>query len=199
MHAINIENGMINIDIEILNCLKVIKSSGTILYPTDTIWGIGCDATDAKAVDKIFAIKKREESKSLIVLVDGFDMLKEHVETIPDVAYDLLEAMDKPVTIIYPKGKNLTSKVMPADGSIAIRLVKNDFCVRLIRALGKPIVSTSANIAGEISPVNFQGISHEIVDSVDYVVSPLLDTLTEIKPSRIIKLEENGMFSIVRE
>lgn len=187
------------IQAEINRCVDILKNGGSILYPTDTIWGIGCDATNDRATSNIFKIKERIEEKNFIVLVDDIPMLEQYVEDIPDVAYDLIAAIDKPITIIYPKGKNLAGNVIASDGSIAIRIVKNDFCKRIITTFGKPIVSTSANLSGEPSPVNFKTISERIKNRVDFIVNPELDTLTEIKPSRIIKLETTGMFTIIRD
>ncbi|MEG2337248.1 MAG: L-threonylcarbamoyladenylate synthase [Bacteroidales bacterium] len=185
--------------IEIENCVKTLKNGGIILYPTDTIWGIGCDATDKNAISKIYRLKHREEDQSFIVLVSSQEQLKEYVHDIPPVAYDLMNAMDTPLTIIYPKGKNLAENVMGKDGSIAIRVVKNDFCCQLINELGKPIVSTSANISGEPSPLSFQSISKEIIKGVDHLVILSATHIEKTRASRIIKIEPSGMFTIIRE
>ncbi len=183
---------------DIQKCLEVLRNGGTILYPTDTIWGIGCDATNRKAVDKIYRLKKRLESKSLIVLLDDPGKLPFYVKTIPAIAWDLIGGVDNPLTVIYPNAMNLAKNVIAEDGSIAIRIVKNDFCKRLIHDFGKPIVSSSANISGEPAPLVFKKISSEIIRKVDYVVNLFQDQLQEMKPSRIIKLNENGEFQVIR-
>ncbi len=183
---------------EIKKCLEVLAAGGTILYPTDTVWGLGCDATNAEAVDKIYQIKKRLESKSLIILLHDAAFLQYYVKEIPDLAWDLLESVDKPLTIIYPNAINLPDNVVGPDQSIAIRIVKNAFCIELIRRFGKPIVSTSANISGETAPVVFNNISREIIEQVDHAVNYQHDEIQEVKPSRIIRLNENGEFNIIR-
>jgi L-threonylcarbamoyladenylate synthase len=185
-------------DQEIDKCIAVLKKGGTILYPTDTIWGIGCDATNEKAINKIYKLKKRPETKSLIILLEDASKLENYVKKIPDIAWDLIDSIDTPLTIIYPNAKNLPKNVIGEDHSIAIRLVKNDFCKRLIREFGKPIVSSSANVSGDPAPLVFRCISNEIINNVDYVVTINQDVLTEVKASRIIKLNENGEFNIIR-
>ena len=183
---------------EIKKCIAVLKKGGTILYPTDTIWGIGCDATNERAIDKIYKIKKRPESKSLIILLNEVSMIEKYVKSIPEIAWDLMQQVDKPLTIIYPNAKNLPKNIVGDDNSIAIRIVKNEFCKTLIQEFGKPIVSSSANISGDPSPLVYRCISKEIVQQVDYVVNLYQDQLQEVKPSRIIKLKENGEFNIIR-
>ena len=183
---------------EIKRCIPVLKKGGIILYPTDTIWGIGCDATNEKAVSKIYKLKKRVETKSLIILLDSPDKLKGYVKQVPDIAWDLMNSIETPLTIIYPNAKNLPKNIVGEDNSIAIRLVKNDFCKTLIREFGKPIVSSSANISGDPAPLVFRCVSREIIKNVDYVVSLYQDVLKEVKASRIIKLNENGEFNIIR-
>jgi len=183
---------------EIQKCLEVLKNGGTILYPTDTVWGIGCDATNRKAVNKIYHMKRRMESKSLIILLDDPLKLINYVRTIPDIAWDLMENVDSPLTIIYPDAQNLAKYVIAEDNSIAIRITKNEFCARLIHDFGKPIVSSSANISGEPSPLVFKKISPEITGNVDYVVNLYQDQFQEVKPSRIIKIKANGEFQIIR-
>lgn len=186
------------IEREIQNSLKVLISGGIILYPTDTIWGLGCDATDSVAVAKIYRLKQRIERKSLIILLDKEEKLLTYVSNIPEIVWDLLKNIDTPLTIIYPEAKNLAENVIADDGSVAIRVVKNEFCERLINAFGKPIVSTSANISGENTPRSFQNIVHEIIQGVDHVVDESLGHIHEFKPSRIIKLLQNGEFRIIR-
>jgi len=184
---------------EIQKCVEVLRSGGTILNPTDTIWGIGCDATNPSAVEKVYFLKKRMESKSLIVLLDDAGKLSEYVSNIPEIAWDLLKSVDTPLTIIYPNAKNLARNVIAEDNSIAIRIVSNEFCKKLIASFGKPIVSTSANVSGEPSPLAFREISNEITDHVDYVVKYARFQVNALKPSQIIKLKENGEFKIIRK
>lgn len=189
---------MLQVKNEIKKCVEVLQKEGTLLYPTDTIWGIGCDATSQKAVEKIYHLKKRLESKSLIILLADIREISKYVETIPEIAFDLMKNVERPLTIIYPNAKNLAKNVIAEDHSIAIRIVKNEFCRGLIRSFGKPIVSTSANIAGEPSPMVFKCVSKEIMERVDYIVTLYQDVLQDVKPSRIIKLKENGEFHVIR-
>lgn len=182
---------------EIQKCIEILKKGGIILYPTDTVWGIGCDATNESAVKRIFEIKKREDSKSLITLVCNDRMLQQYVYEVPELAWDIIDLSTKPTTIIYPKGKNLASNAIAEDGSIGIRLIKNDFCNNLIYKLNKPIISTSANISGESTPLNFSNISEDIKSNVDYIVSPDLDKGYG-KSSSVLKLELNGEIKVLR-
>ncbi|MFH1161639.1 MAG: L-threonylcarbamoyladenylate synthase [bacterium] len=184
---------------EIRKCIEVLRKGGTILYPTDTVWGIGCDATNAKAVQKIYRIKKRFESKSLIVLLDRKEKLPEYVSEVPAIAYDLLKHVHTPLTIIYPHARNLAKNIPAKDGSVGIRLVTYEFCYKLIRMFGKPIVSSSANISGQPAPLFYKNISSEIIGQVDYVVKLDQEEIREIKPSMIIKLKINGEFEIIRK
>jgi L-threonylcarbamoyladenylate synthase len=184
---------------ELIKCLTILKDGGTILYPTDTIWGIGCDATNPGAVEKIYLLKRRMERKSLIILLDKAERISDYVAFIPEIAWDLLKSIDTPLTIIYPEAKNLAENVVAEDGSVAIRVVKSEFCRRLIQDFGKPIVSTSANISGENPPVGFRTVDKEIINGVDYVVDESLDEIHELKASRIIKLNKNGEFQVIRK
>ena len=184
---------------EIRKALEVLRAGGTILYPTDTIWGIGCDATSENFVEKIFAIKKRQESKSLIVLVSDDGMLNRFVKNIPAMAWDLMDVTDNPLTIIYDEGRGLAKNIFAEDGSIGVRKVSDEFCQRLIHKFGKPIVSTSANITGEAAPQKFSEIKEEIKQAVDYVVTWRQDEWQNAKPSSIIKLKENGEIKIIRK
>jgi L-threonylcarbamoyladenylate synthase len=183
---------------ELNRCLQVLRNGGTILYPTDTVWGIGCDATNRRAVDKIYRLKKRLESKSLIILLDEAEKIKRYVKVVPDIAWDLLEIVGSPLTIIYPGAMNLAKNVIAEDNSIAIRIIRNEFCKRLIHEFDKPIVSSSANISGEPTPMVFKNISTDISNNVDYVVNLYQDQFHELKPSRIIKLNVNGEFHVIR-
>ncbi len=179
--------------------VKYLKQGKTILYPTDTVWGIGCDATNTKAVDKVYKLKRRAESKSLIILVDSEYSLNGYMKEVPAVAYDLIESIDKPLTIIYPNARNLAKNVIASDGTVAIRVVKNDFCQEVIRQLKKPIVSTSANISSEPTPVVFNDITDDIKNGVDYIVDLDQHSLVKVKPSTIIKLNVGGEFEIIRK
>ncbi|MDP1623624.1 MAG: L-threonylcarbamoyladenylate synthase [Bacteroidales bacterium] len=183
---------------EIKNCIGALQRGGTILYPTDTIWGIGCDATNPEAVSIIYRLKQRMERKSMIILLDEPERLRDYISAIPETAFDLIRDSKTPLTIIYPEAKNLAENVVAEDGSVAIRIVKTDFCRRLIHEFGKPIVSTSANISGEGSPISFRDIVQEIIRGVDYVVDESLNDSHEPKPSRIIKLDPDGKFTIIR-
>ncbi len=184
---------------EIARCIEVLAAGGTILYPTDTIWGIGCDATNEVAVEKVYQLKRRMETKSLIVLLDDAGKLSHYVKSIPEIARDLIRNVDTPLTIIYPEGKNLAKNVIGEDHSVAIRICKNEFCQSLIREFGKPIVSTSANISGAPTPMVFKNISREITGHVDHIVSLFRDEFVNVKPSRIIRINENGEFRIIRK
>ncbi|MEX6625843.1 L-threonylcarbamoyladenylate synthase [Tenacibaculum salmonis] len=174
-----------------------LEKGKTILYPTDTVWGLGCDATNQNAVNKIYIIKNRAESKSLIILVDSIEMLKEYVDSISDIVLNILKTVEKPTTIIYPNPKNLAKNTIASDNTIAIRIPKDDFCLELIKEFGKPIVSTSANISGVPTPKTFSEISKAILQSVDYVVALHQDKITE-KSSTILKVNGNSV-NVIRE
>ena len=184
---------------EITKTLKVLKNGGVILYPTDTIWGIGCDATNYRAVEKVYKIKKRKENKSLIILVNGFDMLSHYVKKVPEITGDLIGSINKPVTVIYNNVCNLPKNVGAADGTIAIRIVKDDFCSRLIELFQKPVISSSANISGEEAPLVFGRIAESIIKEVDYTVGLYRDQFIQAKASTIIRLSESGEYKIIRE
>ncbi len=179
-------------------CLEVLRRGGTILSPTDTIWGLGCDATNPDAVSRIYRLKRRLEHKSLIALLDDESKLGTYVETMPAIAYDLMRSVEKPLTIIYPGARNLAYNLIAADGTVAIRIVKSGFMKELCRLFGKPVASTSANISGEPSPVTHAAIAPAIIRGVDHAVPPGLDELTDVKPSRIVKLHPNGEFEVIR-
>ncbi|MBE2272644.1 MAG: threonylcarbamoyl-AMP synthase [Flavobacteriales bacterium] len=178
--------------------IQTLKSGGTILYPTDTIWGIGCDATNIDAIEKIFEIKKREKTKSMIILVESEKRLQDLVD-VPEMAWEIMDLSEKPVTIIYDHPKGLPKELLAEDGSIGIRLVKNDFLKKLISKLNKPLVSTSANFSGEKSPMKFLDISQEIVDAVDFVVEENQDKVSEYSGSSIIRVWSDGRVKVIRE
>ena len=183
---------------EISNALSVLKRGGIILYPTDTVWGIGCDATNADAIDRIYELKKRSETKAMICLVSDFKMLNQYVEEVPEVAYDILKYAAKPTTIVYDKPIRIAENLVGDDDTLGIRVTKDDFCNRLIRKLKKPLVSTSANISGEKTPENFAQISPSILKGVDYVVN-LQQSQKPSKPSAIIKLSNDGKVKVIRK
>jgi len=183
---------------EIEQALAVLKRGGLLLYPTDTVWGIGCDATNEKAVEKVYQLKKRAESKALICLVHDFKMLNQFVEDVPEVAYDILKYAAKPTTVIYDDPIRVAENLIAEENSLAIRVVQDQFCKQLIRKFRKPIVSTSANISGKPSPNTFQEISKEILEGVDYVVN-LYQQKKSAKPSAIIKLKNDGTVKVIRD
>ena len=201
---------------QIINdAINVLKEGGVILYPTDTIWGIGCDATNPEAVAKVYKIKKRSEAKSLVLLACDLDMVAKHVKQIPSIAIDLVEVNDSPMTIIYPEGQYLANNVTAEDGSVGIRIPFVDeeeleqgpvagrmssamFCRELIRRFRRPLVSTSANISGEPSPESFDDIAPEVRDAVDYVVPKAIAAHCTGRASQIIKLGLDGQVEIIR-
>lgn len=183
---------------EVRNCLDVIKKGGVILYPTDTVWGIGCDATNADAVDKIYQLKKREESKALICLVSNFKMLEQYVEEVPEMAYDILKYSKKPTTVIYDKPIRVAENLVGDDDSLGIRVVRDKFCSELIKKMKRPLVSTSANISGQPTPGSFDQISPQILKGVDYVVN-LQRQKKSPNPSAIIKLSNDGKVKVIRK
>lgn len=184
---------------DLSNSIKALKDGKIILYPTDTVWGIGCDAVNAEAVAKIFRIKSRSDSKSLIVLVDSEFMLQRYVREIPAVASQIINISEKPITIIYPGSRNLAPGVPAEDGSVGIRITDDPFCCELIGRFRKPIISTSANISGEPSPVHFGEISQTIIDAADYVVWHRRDDRQKHIASPVIKVETNGEIKIIRK
>lgn len=183
---------------EIKKAVEVMRRGGIILYPTDTVWGIGCDATNADAVAKIYDIKRRVESKSMIVLVDSEVKVDSYVRDVPEIAWDLLEVADKPLTIIYDNARNLPENLIAEDGTIAIRVTREQFSQELCRAMRVPIVSTSANISGEPTPRNFFEISDEILNAVDFVVDYRREDEILPAPSSIIKLGSKGQVKVIR-
>src|SRR5690554_8092658 len=185
-------------DDEINNCLVVLKKGGLILYPTDTVWGIGCDATNAEAVARLFQLKKRDDKKSMICLVSDFKMLNEYVENVPEVAYDILKYAAKPTTIIYDDPIRVAENLIAADNSLAIRVTKDRFCERLIKKLRKPLVSTSANLAASNTPQSYSEIDPLILEGVDYIVN-LYHEKKSGKPSAIIKLKNDGSVRVIRK
>ena len=182
---------------EIEKSLKALQENKLIVYPTDTVWGIGCDATSKNAVAKVYKVKQREESKALIILVNSIEMLQKYILTIPSAIIKLLHQTNKPTTIIYSNPVGLAKNLIAADNTIAIRIVKHKFCEDLIEAFGKPIVSTSANISGKETPKSFEEIDSSILESVDYVVNLQRKERNE-KSSTILKIDEKGEIIVLR-
>ena len=175
------------------------REGGVILYPTDTIWGIGCDATNEDPVRRVYEIKQRQDSKAMLVLVDSSVKVDFYVRDVPEVAWDLIDLADKPLTIIYSGARNLAANLLAEDGSVGIRVTNEDFSKRLCQQFRKAIVSTSANISGQPSPKNFSEISEEVKSAVDYIVGYRQEEISNPKPSSIIKLDKGGVIKIIRE
>ena len=196
---------------EIQKALEVLRSGGVILYPTDTVWGIGCDATDPEAVAKIYAIKNREDSKSLVLLASDMDMICRYVKEVPEMAVQLVEVNDKPMTIIYPGAvagekrcmkadrRALAFNTVAEDGTVGIRIPMMDFCQTLVAKFGRPIVSTSANVSGEATPKKFAEISEQIRNAVDHIVDPSLEKGATGHSSSIIKVGLDYSIEIIRK
>ncbi len=183
---------------ELFKALEVLKKGGIILYPTDTVWGIGCDATNAEAVEKVYKLKQRVETKSLICLVHDFKMLNQFVENIPEVAYDILKYAEKPTTIVFDDPIRIAENIVAPDNTLGFRVTEDEFCTKLLRKFRWPIVSTSANISGAKTPRSFNEISQEIIDGVDHVVDWRKNEKNG-KPSAIIKLSVDGGVKIIRK
>ncbi len=192
------QNTLFNLEYDIENCLAALLKGGLILYPTDTVWGIGCDATDAAAVAKIFALKKREDGKSMIVLLADENEIPKYVLQANPKVFDYIKGIYKPTTVIYDGATGLAENLINKNGSIAIRVVKDVFCKNLISRFGKPVVSTSANMAGYPAPANFRDIDVQIKNGVDYIVQHRQDDITEAEPSAIVKWESDGSLTIIR-
>ena len=183
---------------EVAKALKVIQEGGIILYPTDTIWGIGCDATNTEAVKKIFKLKQRDEAKSMIILLDTANKLESYITDLNPLAYDLIDYAENPLTLVMPGAKNISPALIAADGSVGIRVAKHPFCEQLIQRLRKPLVSTSANISGSPSPQYFSQIEDEIIKGVDYVVDLDQQSMEIKNPSTIMRLAPDGRFEFLR-
>ena len=188
-----------NYNEEIKKAVEVMRNGGVILYPTDTIWGIGCDATNEEAVKKVYEIKKRADSKALICLVDSEAKIDFYVKDVPPVACDLIELSTKPLTVIYDGARNLAPNLLAEDGSVGIRVTNEEFSKQLCFRFRKAVVSTSANISGEPSPKSFADISDEIKNAVDYIVGVRQNEKGGVKPSSIIKLGAGGVVQVIRE
>jgi len=183
---------------EVAKAFKIIQDGGIILYPTDTIWGIGCDATNTEAVKKIYRLKQRDEAKSMIILLDNDNKLQSYIAEVPEIAYDLIEFAENPLTLVMPGAKNISPALIAVDGSVGVRVTSNEFCQQLIQRMPKPLVSTSANISGKPSPQYFSQIDQEIIDGVDYVVDIDQHSMEIKNPSTIMRLAPNGSFEFLR-
>ena len=184
---------------DIKNAIEVMKKGGVILYPTDTVWGIGCDATNAQAVAKVYQITQRDDSKALICLVDTDVRMQRYVRNVPNVAWDIMELATKPITVILDDAVNLAPNLIAEDGSIAMRITKEPFSHELCYRFQKPLVSTSANISGQLAATNYCDISQNVLDAVDYVCHSRRQEHKPHTPSSIIKLNKNGEVSIIRK
>jgi L-threonylcarbamoyladenylate synthase len=184
---------------EVKKAFEIVQQGGIILYPTDTIWGIGCDASNTEAIEKIFALKQRAQEKSMIILLDTENKLESYVKDVPAIAYDLIEFAENPLTLVMPGAKNISPALIAGDGSVGVRVSKHPFCQQLIQRLRKPLVSTSANISGHPSPQNFMQISADIIEGVDYVVDIDQQDVSVKKPSTIMRLDPSGMFEFIRK
>ena len=179
--------------------LQHLRNGNIILYPSDTIWGLGCDARNEKAIEKVFSLKQRPDNKAFIVIISKIEQLSEYILEVPELAWNLVEFAEKPLTVIYPKGKNLPANLMGEDGSVAIRLVKDEFCKGLVHRFERAIVSTSANILGQPSPSKFEDISSEIVNGVEYILKNPNGENKNPQPSQIVKLGLGGEFEFIRK
>jgi len=191
-------NFLTDIDADIRSAVEVMRRGGIILYPTDTVWGIGCDATNAEAVSRVYAVKRRSDSKALITLVNSIGMLNRYVAKVPDIALELIDVSVRPLTIVYDNGVGLAGNLLADDGSVGIRLTKDSYAASLCRQLGRPVVSTSANISGEPTAHCFSEISREVIDAVDYVASYRRMDSSPAVPSTVIKLSGNCEVKIIR-
>ncbi|MFK7032174.1 L-threonylcarbamoyladenylate synthase [Flavobacterium oreochromis] len=187
-----------DINTEVHNAFEVIKNGGIILYPTDTVWGIGCDATNPEAIKKIYALKQREESKSMIVLVNGDRMIHNIFNNIPEVAWQIMDLSEKPTTLVLDNPRNIAPNIIAEDKTLAMRVVKEAFCFKLMERMKKPLVSTSANISNHPTPFSFKEINLEIIKGVDYVVNLQHEKICN-KPSTIIKITNDSQVKIIRK
>ncbi|MFA9192264.1 L-threonylcarbamoyladenylate synthase [Flavobacterium sp. FZUC8N2.13] len=189
---------MENLNEEVHKAYEIIQQGGIILYPTDTVWGIGCDATNPEAVAKIYALKQREETKSMIVLMNGEKMMYNVFKEIPEVAWQILDLSEKPTTLILDNPRNVAPNLVASDKTLGIRLIKEPFCFKLLERMKKPLVSTSANISGQPTPKSFKEISPEIIKGVDYVVNLHREKICQ-NPSTIIKLTNDSQVKVIRK
>ena len=184
---------------EVDEAVRTLREGGLLLYPTDTVWGIGCDATNADAVARIYALNRRENKKSMLVLCASADMVVRYVNKAPGIAFEVMELATSPLTLILPGASGLAENLIPAEGTLGVRVPDHEFCRRLLRAFGRPIVSTSANISGEKTPAGLDEVAREIIDGVDFVVNPRFEGKPTRKASSIIAFTEGGEVKIIRE
>ncbi len=184
---------------EVDEAVRVLREGGIILYPTDTVWGLGCDATNAEAVDRIYRLKRSENKKSMLVLCASADMVVRYVNRAPGIAFEVMEMATSPLTLILPGATGVAANLIPDEGTLGIRVPDHEFCRRMLRALQRPVVSTSANISGEATPTGLQEVSREIIDGVDFVVNPRFEGKPTRKASSIIAFGEGGEVRIIRE
>lgn len=184
---------------EVDEAVRVLREGGIILYPTDTVWGLGCDATNAEAVDRIYRLKRSENKKSMLVLCASADMVVRYVNHAPGIAFEVMEMATSPLTLILPGATGVAANLIPDEGTLGIRVPDHEFCRRMLRALQRPVVSTSANISGEATPAGLQEVSREIIDGVDFVVNPRFEGKPTRKASSIIAFGEGGEVRIIRE
>lgn len=179
-------------------CVEILRAGGIILYPTDTVWGIGCDATNAEAVAKVYALKRSDDKRSMLCLMRDADMVVRYVNCAPGIAFEVMELSDKPLTAILPGATGVAANLIPEAGTLGVRIPQHDFCQALLRKFGKPIVSTSANISGEQTAKHLKDVVQEIIDGVDYVVNPRFEGKPTLKPSAIIAFGESNEVQIIR-
>jgi L-threonylcarbamoyladenylate synthase len=184
---------------ELKQALEVLKKGGVILYPTETIWGLGCDATSQTAVHALLDMKQRTKEKGMIVLVSNSYMLEQYVEKVPEMAWQLMEVSDEPLTIVYPAARNLPAILLPEDGTVAVRITRHRLCIELINRLRKPIVSTSANYAGQSFPESFAAVPEEIKNKAGFCFNPALNKTGNLRPSSVIRVGLNGEIKILRK
>lgn len=194
--AMQKENDLQN---EVDHAVRILRDGGIILYPTDTVWGIGCDATNAEAVERIYRLKRSENKKSMLVLCGSTDMAVRYVNKAPGIAFEVMEMATSPLTAILPGASGLAANLIPEEGTLGVRIPDHAFCQQLLHRLRRPVVSTSANISGETTPVGLQDVSREIIDGVDYVVNPRFEGKPTRKASSILAFGENGEVQIIRE
>ena len=184
--------GIINKTVSVLN------AGGVIIYPTDTIWGLGCDATNPQAIEKLCLVKRRNPQKSMLILCADFVQVREYVSCFNEAVVSYVESQPRPTTVVYPKARNLPANLVAADGSIGVRVPQSDFCLQLLEKIGKPIVSTSANFSGDVPPVLFADINKQLLETVDYVVPSDCNDSRSACSSQVVKMEQDGSFTLIR-
>lgn len=184
---------------EVALAVGTLRAGGILLYPTDTVWGLGCDATNAEAVAKIYALKRSENKKSMLVLCASPDMAVRYIDRAPGIAFEVMEMATSPLTLILPGARGLAPNLIPDEGTLGVRIPDHDFCRQLLRAFGRPIVSTSANLSGEATPTRLQEVAREIVDGVDLVINPRFEGHPTRRASSIVAFGEGGEVKIIRE